>query len=88
MASKYTNVSDFKILLRSGDPPKIFDAGIRNKWNWSWFSQKDCNNNFLSDYCVKIDKSGYAWYIWCNKQIIYGSGGKKDLMKIVPKRNI
>ena len=31
MASKSTNVFDFKILLRSGDPPKIFKAGIRNK---------------------------------------------------------
>ena len=67
MASKPTNISDFKILLRSGDPPKILDAGITNKWNWSWFSQKDCNNNFLSDCCVGIDKSGYTWCTWCNK---------------------
>ena len=60
MASKST-VSDFKILLRSDDPPKIFDSGIGNKWSWPWLFQKDRNNNFLSDYCVKIDKSGYEW---------------------------
>ena len=74
MASKSTNVSDFKILFRSGDPTKIFDSGIRNKWNWSRLSQKGCNNNFLSAYCVKIDQSGYTWCIWCNEQIVYGSG--------------
>ena len=66
MASK-SLVSDFKILLKSGDPPKIFDASIRDKWNWSWLSQKDCNDNSLTDYCMKIDKSSYAWCTWCNK---------------------
>ena len=40
MASKPTNVSDFKVFLRSGDPLKIFDAGIRNKWNYHGCSKK------------------------------------------------
>ena len=33
MASKFrpNNVSDFKILLKRGDPHKLFDAGMRNK---------------------------------------------------------
>ena len=30
MTSKSTNVSNFKILLRSGYPPTIFNAGIRD----------------------------------------------------------
>ena len=80
MASKSTNFSRFKIFLRSGDAPKIFVAGIKNKWNWSLLSQKDRNDNFLSNYCVKIYKSGYTWCTWCNKQIVYDSGGKKDLI--------
>ena len=58
MVSKSTNFSGFKIFQRSVDPPKIFDAGIRSKWNWSRLFQKDCKDNLLSDYCVKIDKSG------------------------------
>ena len=49
-------------------------------------SQKDCNDNFLFDYCMKIDESGYAWCRWCNEQIVYGSGGKKDLMKHCVKK--
>ena len=30
MTSKSTNVFDFNILLRSGDPPTIFNTGIRD----------------------------------------------------------
>ena len=85
MASK-SLVSDFKILLKSGDPPKIFDASIRDKWNWSWLSQKDCNDNSLTDYCMKIDKSSCAWCTWCNKQIVYGSGGKKGLLETLYRK--
>ena len=73
-------------MLGSGDPSKIFDAAITNKWNWPWLSQKDCNNDFLSEYHVKIDKSVYAWCTWCNEQSVYGSGGKKDLMKHCTKK--
>ena len=35
---------------------------------------------------MKIDKSGYAWCTWCNEQIVYGIGGKKDLMKHCTKK--
>lgn len=52
----------------------------------SWLFQKDCNDNFLSEYCVKIDKSAYAWCTWCNEQIVYGIGEEKDLMKHCTKK--
>lgn len=35
----------------------------------------------MSDNCVEIDKGSNIWCTWCNKQIVYGSRGKKDLMK-------
>ena len=43
--------------------PKILDIGIKNKWNWNWLQERDLTErkDFLSDYIVKINKSGVAY---------------------------
>ena len=52
----------------------------KNKWNWSWLEEKDVNGDFISDYIRKIDASGLAFCIYCNKPVSYKSSGKKDIL--------
>ena len=63
--------------------PKILDIGIKNKWNWNWLQERDLTErkDFLSDYIVKINKSGVAYCLYCNINIMYGSSGKRNLCK-------
>ena len=78
-----------KYFLRSVDPPKFFDAGIRNEWNWSWLSWTDRKDDLLSGYCVKIDKSGYTHCAYgVTSKMFMAVEGRSILWKIVPKRNI
>lgn len=62
---------------RSG---REIDAKCKNKWNWSWLEEQDKNGEYLSAYIRKINLSGSALCIYCNKIVCYGSSGKKDLL--------
>ena len=68
----------------SEDARKI-DATCKNKWKWSWLKEKDGNGNYLSTYERKINVSGSAFCIYCNKPLVYGNAGKKDLYKHAAK---
>ena len=59
--------------------PKTLDIGVKNKWNWNWLHERDWSENedFLSDYIVKINKPGVAYYLYWNIDIVYGSSVKK-----------
>ena len=63
--------------------PKTRDIGVKNKWNWNWLQERDFSENedFLSDYIVKINKPGAAYCLYCNIDIAYGSSGKRNLRK-------
>ena len=43
------------------------------------------SGNYLSTYVRKINVSGSAFCIYCNKPLVYGNTGKKDLHKHATK---
>ena len=47
--------------------------------------EKDENGDYLSSYVRKINVSGSAFCIYCNKPLVYGNTGKKDLHKHATK---
>ena len=67
-----SNSVTYKIINRneSEDARKIdrkIDATCRNKLKWSWLEEKDENGDYLSSYVRKINVSGSAFCIYCNK---------------------
>ena len=67
---------------RSSDP-KTLDIGVKSKWNWNRLQECDLSENedFLSDYIVKINKPGVGFCLYCTIDIVYGSSGKRNLCK-------
>ena len=47
--------------------------------------EKDENGDYLSTYVRKINLSGSAFCIYCNKPLVYVNTGKKDLLKHATK---
>ena len=79
MEVKY-NSDTYKIISQENNKSgREVDAGCKNKWNWSWL-EEDVNGDFILDYIRKIDASGLAFCIYCNKPVSYGSSGKKDIL--------
>ena len=37
---------------------KEIDSNIKNGFRWAWLEEKDCNDNFLSDYIRKVNIQG------------------------------
>ena len=62
----------------SKDARKI-DATCKNKWKCSWLEEKYEHGKYLSTYVTKINVSGSAFCIYCNKPLVYDNTGKKDL---------
>ena len=74
------SLSSYKIVERDvGKSAREIDAGVKNKWMWDWLTEKDGNNDFLSDYVKKVDQPGVAICSWCKEILKYGSSGKKRL---------
>ncbi|GFS21905.1 hypothetical protein ElyMa_003349700 [Elysia marginata] len=42
---------------------KELDRSVKNRFNWAWLEEKDCNGDFLSDYIRKMPEAGVAWCI-------------------------
>ena len=86
---KITNVSiesvKYGVLERhsKGCDPKLVDATVKNKWNWNWLTETNFSehSDFLSDYIVKINKPGQAYYLYFSVPIVYRSSGKRNLRK-------
>ena len=80
MEVKY-NSDTYKILFRENNiSGRQVDVACKNKWNWPWLEEKDVNGDFISDCIRKMDASGLAFCIHCNKSVSYGSSGKKDIL--------
>ena len=62
----------------SKDARKI-DATCKNKRKCSWLEEKYEHGKYLSTYVTKINVSGSAFCIYCNKPLVYDNTGKKDL---------
>ena len=81
---KITNVSiesvKYGVLEKhsKGCYPKVVDATVKNKWNWNWLTETNFSehSDFLSDYIVKINKPGQAYYLYFSVPIVYRSSGK------------
>ncbi|RUS82810.1 hypothetical protein EGW08_009430 [Elysia chlorotica] len=58
---------------------KDIDKTVKNKFNWSWLDEKDCNDEFASEYIRKLLEPGFAWCLSCKEKINYGSSGKKAI---------
>ena len=63
--------------------PETLDVGVKNKWKQNQWQERDLSENedFLSDYFVKINKLCVAYCLYCNVDIVYGSSGKRNLLK-------
>ena len=80
-----SNSVTYKIIYRSkSEDARKIDASCKNKWNWSWLEEKDEHGDYLSSYVREI-VSGSAFCICCNKPLVYGNTGKKDLLKHATK---
>jgi hypothetical protein len=55
------------------------EAGIKNKFKWSWLEEKDVHGEYISTYVRKLNDGGCAFCIWCKDIIKYGSSGKKAI---------
>ena len=64
---------------------KTLDIGVQNKWNWNWLQERELSENedFLSDYIMKISKPGVACCLYCNIDIVCGSSGKKIFVNML-----
>lgn len=61
---------------------EVFPDGksVRNKWQWSW--QNETIDGFaVGLWCEKIDQPGVCYCNVCGKTIVYGSSGKKAIVK-------
>ena len=66
MEVKY-NSDTYKIISQENNKSgREVDTGCKNKWNW-WWLEEDVNGDFILDYIRKIDASGLAFCIYCNK---------------------
>ena len=66
-------------------PERQMQLAKINKWKWFWLGEKDENGDYLSSYIRKINVSGSPFCICCNKPLVQGNTGKKDLLKNAPK---
>ena len=67
----------YKISWENSKSGREVGVACINKWNWSWFKEKKCYENFISGYIRKIAASGLAFCIYYDKPLSYGSSGKK-----------
>ena len=81
-----SNSVTYKIINKSeSEDARKIDATCKNKWKWPWLEEKDENGDYLSNYVLKINVSGSAFCICCNKPLVYGNAGKADLLKHATK---
>ena len=79
MEVKYKS-DTYNIISQENKSGREVDVACKNKWNWSQLQEKDVNGDFSLDYIRKIDASGLAFCICCNKPVSYGSSVKKDVL--------
>ncbi|GFR93736.1 DNA repair and recombination protein RAD54 [Elysia marginata] len=79
LASIWKHSATDKVVLVSNHTKDVkeLDRSVKNRFNWAWLEEKDCNGDFLSDYIRKMPEAGVAWCISCQAKIVYGSTGKK-----------
>ena len=71
-------MDESKFVHRNGrENIKQIDSGVKNKFNWSWLEEKDCNDEYLSEYIRKLKEPGIAICIACKERLKYGTSGKK-----------
>lgn len=81
-------MDESKFVNRSGRVNiKEIDKVVKNKFNWSWMEEKDCNNEHLSEYIRKLNEPGIAYCITCKERLKYGSSGKKLLHDHAKNKN-
>ena len=50
----------------------FIDSGdIANCWKWEWLDEVDGNEDTSRCYIRKIEETGTALCIWCNKKVTY-----------------
>ena len=70
MASNRTD-----IICRSDEVDiRKIDEGMKNIWKWSWL-EREVKETYLHESIRKIYKTGVAYCLVCQKEIVYGSRG-------------
>ena len=65
---------------------KEIDSNIKNGFRWAWLEEKDCNDNFLSDYIRKVNIAGKVLCTYCN-QLLSHKSGSKNIKKHAAKKS-
>ena len=65
----------YKISRENSKSGREVGLACKNKWYWTWLGEKNVIEDFMSDYIRKIDASGLAFCIYCDKPVIYESSG-------------
>ena len=64
-----------------GTDLKDLEAGVPNKFKWSWLEEKDTNGDFLSSYVRKIVEPGMVYCKFCCQKVKYGGKGKSMIKR-------
>ena len=63
----------YRFVERDDETRKTYDAGVKNKFKWEWFAEKDIHGDFLSSYIRKLDADGLAWCCFCRNVVNYSN---------------
>lgn len=63
------------IVIRSLETDvRSIDKNVKNPWKWEWL-EREVNGRFVSESIRKLEKSGTAYCLVCQKELKYGSRG-------------
>lgn len=63
------------IVIRSLETDvRNIDKNVKNPWKWDWL-EHEVNGRFLNETIRKLEKSGTAYCLACQKELTYGSRG-------------
>ena len=55
------------------------DPKITNPWRWDWMEAKDDEDKPLKLWMKRIDEAGKVFCIACDKTLMYGANGVRNL---------
>ena len=69
------------LFVKEGEDISALEATVKNKWKWSWLEEINEDKQPLKLWCKKIDTPGVCYCVACKRTIVYGTSGKKTLLR-------
>ncbi|KAK7933645.1 hypothetical protein WMY93_004541 [Mugilogobius chulae] len=57
------------------------DNTVKNKWRWAWLDEVGEGGRPIRSWCKKLKVAGACMCVLCHKKLVYGSNGKKVLIR-------